>query len=64
MDTMQDWCKRLNIPLTEDQAISGRYLESRHAKFLINFGYGNAVAKADELFDLECEAALQVGLIQ
>ena len=60
---MADWCKRLNMPLTEDQLIAGRYLESRVARFLVEFGYGNAVAKADELFDLECEKALEVGLL-
>ena len=64
MDTMVGWCKRLNMPLTEDQRIAGLYLESRHAKFLVDFGYANAVAKADALFDLECEKALEAGLIQ
>ena len=64
MDTMEEWCKRLKMPLTEDQAISGRYLEARGARFLIDFGYGNAVAKADALFDIECEKAIEVGLIQ
>jgi hypothetical protein len=63
VDTMVVWCKRLNMPLTEDQMIAGRYLEARGARFLIEFGYGNAVAKADELFQLECEKALELGLI-
>lgn len=64
VDTMEEWCKRLKMPLTEDQKIAGKYLESRHSTFLIDFGYGNAVAKADALFDLECEKAMEEGLIQ
>jgi hypothetical protein len=63
-DSMETWCKRLEIPVTEDQLIASRYLESRNARFLCDFGYGNAIQKADILFDLECAKALEVGLIQ
>jgi hypothetical protein len=62
--TMQEWCEYLKMPLTEDQRIAGLYLESRRAKFLVDFGYANAVAKADALFDVECEKAIEVGLLQ
>jgi hypothetical protein len=60
---MEDWCKRNNIPLSEDQVVAARYLASRGARFLCEFGYGNAVEKADILFELECEKAMEYGLL-
>ena len=64
MDTMEEFCRNQNIPLTEDQIVAEKYLRSRGARFLIEYGYGNAVMKADALFTLECEKALEAGLIQ
>ena len=54
MDSMEEWCKRLKIPVTEDQLIAGHYLESRGKRFLCEFGYENAESLADDLFDQEC----------
>lgn len=64
MHTMEEWCKYLKIPMTEDQIIASRYAESRGLKAMVDFGYGNVIAKADRLFDLECEKAIEVGLLQ
>ena len=63
MDSMVDWCQSKKIPLTEDQVIASHYVESRGMRFFIEFGYENVVSRADELFNLECEKALEVGLL-
>ena len=64
MDSMVDWCRANKIPLTEEQIIAENYVRSRGAKFFVDYGYENVVSRADELFNLECEAAMQIGLIQ
>jgi hypothetical protein len=55
MDSMEEWCKRLKIPVTEDQLIAGHYCASRHKKFLVDFGVENVESIADNLFDQECD---------
>jgi hypothetical protein len=64
MDSMVDWCRSNKIPFTEDQEIAEKYILSRGARPFIDYGYANVIQKADILFDLECEKALEVGLIQ
>ena len=54
MESMEHYVKQLNLPATEEQLIAGQFLESRGQRFLIDFGYENAVEKADELFVTEC----------
>lgn len=50
---MKETCKHLNIDATEEQLIAGNFLESRGQRFCVDFGYENAIAKADDLLDLE-----------
>jgi hypothetical protein len=52
---MEEWCKSNDIPLTEDQVIASRFCQSRGLRFLCEFGWDNAIAKADELFQREVE---------
>lgn len=47
---MKEWCEKNDVPLTEDQVAAGEFLESRGQRFLVEFGYENAVEKADMLF--------------
>ena len=54
MDTMEEWCKRLNIEATEDQLIAGSFLESRGLRFCCEYGTDNAIEKADKIFFEEC----------
>ena len=61
---MEETCKYLNIEATEDQLIAGSFLESRGLRFCCEFGTDNAIEKADALFDVECEKAIEVGLLQ
>ncbi len=63
MYSMADWCKSNGVPLSEEQIVAASYLQSRGARFLIDFGYQNAVDKANDLFNSECERAIQEGLI-
>lgn len=51
---MREWCTYLRISADEDQHTAGRYLESRGQEFLKDFGYENAITKADDLFEEEC----------
>ena len=64
MRDMKSACDQLKIKVTEDQLIAGRYLESRGLSFCVHFGTSNVTEKANILFNLECEKALEVGLIQ
>jgi len=61
---MEKWCKEHGIPLTDEQVTAAAYCRSRQLQFLVDYGYGNVVATADALFTLECEKALELGLIQ
>jgi hypothetical protein len=46
MVEMAEWCKDHRIKLTLAQKRAGEFLESRGNKFLVGFGYGNALSKA------------------
>ena len=63
MDSMVDYCRSNKIPFTEDQEIAEIYIRSRGARPFIDYGWGNVVAKADELFNMECERAMEKGLV-
>jgi hypothetical protein len=52
METMKEWLKELKIKASPRSRRAGAYLEERGKKFLIDFGYENAEAKARELYDL------------
>ena len=54
MRDMKAICEQLNIEVTEEQLIAGRFLESHGYWFCCNFGYQNCVQMADELFFEEC----------
>lgn len=64
MDTMEAFCKSEGIPLTEEQLVAESYIRSRGAKWLIDYGYSNVISRANMLFEVECEKALELGLIQ
>jgi hypothetical protein len=64
MYVMENWCREHKIKITPEQVIAAKYLRSRGARFMIDYGYENSTQSADALFDLECEKALEVGLIQ
>ena len=64
MENMEWYVKEFHLPATEEQLIAGRYLESRGFRFLCEFGYGNAVKKADILFANECEILKAFGEVQ
>lgn len=51
MDTMKDWCKEHGIRLTPQEKKAGELLENKGQRFFVEFGYGNAEAKARELYD-------------
>jgi hypothetical protein len=55
MYIMEDWCKEKGIPLTDDQVISSLYCRAKGLRFMIDYGYENVIAKADEVFDRECD---------
>jgi len=62
MYDMGQWCREHGIPVTEDQLTAEKYVRSRGERFMIDFGYENVIAKADALFDKECNALLtQIG---
>lgn len=61
MDTMEQWCKRMMIEVTDEQLVAGYYLESRGLRFCCEFGYENVIQKADDLFERECEKAMVTG---
>ena len=42
----EQWCQRLGIELRPYQRFACQYLESHGLRFLIDFGYGNAVDMA------------------
>jgi hypothetical protein len=44
-----EWCDRLDLELTLEQHIACAFLEGRGLRFLVDFGYENAVAKALKL---------------
>ena len=44
-----------DVQLTQSQLAFCVYLESRGQRFLVDFGYANAIDKAWELMDLENE---------
>jgi len=41
-----EWCDRLDLELTLEQHIACAFLEGRGLRFLVDFGYENAVTKA------------------
>lgn len=44
-----EWCDRLDIELTLEQHIACAFLEGRGLRFLVDYGYGNAIEKAMRL---------------
>ena len=48
METMAEWCKEHGVKITLQDKRAGAFLEKQGQKFLVNFGYGNAVKKAKE----------------
>ena len=54
MYDMKQWCSGHGIQVSEEQEISAQFLQSRGQRFMVEFGYDNCVAKADELFFEEC----------
>jgi hypothetical protein len=60
MQSMEEWCKEHGIVLSQEQIVADKYLRSRNAgRFMIDWGYGNVVKKADELFAMECFCIMQ-----
>lgn len=55
MKDMKTACEILDVPVTEQQLIAARVLESRGLRFCVEFGILNAVEKAEWLLDEECE---------
>jgi hypothetical protein len=45
----EEWCRKNSVKLTPDQRLSVRYLQRHGQRFMIEFGYGNAIEKAREL---------------
>ena len=60
---MEDWCKNHGIKFSEDQIIAENYIRSRGYKPFVDYGYDNVIVRADALFELECEKAMEVGLL-
>ena len=63
LEDMKKTCEYLKIEVSDEQLVAGRFLESRGLAFCGHFGTENVIQKADELFDLECEKALEKGLL-
>lgn len=63
LSDMRNTCEYLKIKVSEEQLIAGRYLESRGLMFCCEFGHDNAIQKANDLFELECEKAMEEGLL-
>lgn len=64
MKTLAEAMQYLKFDVTEEQYNAGRFLEARGQRFCCEFGISNAVEKAQEIIDLECDVAVMVGSIQ
>jgi hypothetical protein len=58
VDSMSSWMKTLKLDVTEDQYIAAQFCESRGLRFLVEFGYDNAIPIADRIFDEECDRVM------
>lgn len=63
MNSLEEWCRKNFIRFDEEQSSFERYLRSRGAKAFVDYGYENLEEKAKQLFEFECQRAIEQGLV-